>query len=195
MHHVWPANPQSPPEGDSLGCRAGRGQGRRPGATLTVEADWTGRWRLPVLVGSLVLILDQLTKWWAVGALDGGRTIDLFWTLRLRLVENTGAAFSRGEGLGPLIGLLAVGVVILLVRMGARTADPAARLTVGAVVGGALGNLVDRAFRSEDGLMGGAVIDFIDLQWWPVFNIADSVVVLGAVLILWRGSLRATGPA
>jgi|TARA_Y100000310_G_scaffold292153_1_gene320704 signal peptidase II len=162
---------------------------------LTVEADWTGRWRLPVLVGSLVLILDQLTKWWAVGALDGGRTIDLFWTLRLRLVENTGAAFSRGEGLGPLIGLLAVGVVILLVRMGARTADPAARLTVGAVVGGALGNLVDRAFRSEDGLMGGAVIDFIDLQWWPVFNIADSVVVLGAVLILWRGSLRATGPA
>ncbi|MBS1265051.1 MAG: Lipoprotein signal peptidase [Acidimicrobiaceae bacterium] len=162
---------------------------------MTVEADWTGRWRLPALVASLVLILDQLTKWWAVGALDGGRTIDLFWTLRLRLVENTGAAFSRGEGLGPLIGLLVVGVVVLLVRMGARTADPAARLTVGAVVGGALGNLVDRAFRSEDGLMGGAVIDFIDLQWWPVFNIADSVVVLGAVLILWRGSLRATGPA
>lgn len=162
---------------------------------MTVEADWTGRWRLPVLVGSLVLILDQLTKWWAVGALDGGRTIDLFWTLRLRLVENTGAAFSTGEGLGPLIGLLVVGVVVLLVRMGARTADPAARLTVGAVVGGAVGNLVDRAFRSEDGLMGGAVIDFIDLQWWPVFNIADSVVVLGAVLILWRGSLRATGPA
>ncbi|MDP7210028.1 MAG: signal peptidase II [Acidimicrobiales bacterium] len=161
---------------------------------MTIEADWTGRWRLPVLVGSLVLILDQLTKWWAVGALDDGRTIDLFWTLRLRLVENTGAAFSRGEGLGPLIGLLVIGVVVLLVRLGARTADPAARLVVGAVVGGALGNLVDRAFRSEDGLMGGAVIDFVDLQWWPVFNLADSVVVVGAVLILWLGNLRATGP-
>ncbi|HJL89449.1 MAG TPA: signal peptidase II [Acidimicrobiales bacterium] len=161
---------------------------------MTIEADWTGRWRLPVLVGSLVLILDQLTKWWAVGALDDGRTIDLFWTLRLRLVENTGAAFSRGEGLGPLIGLLVIGVVVLLVRLGARTADPAVRLVVGAVVGGALGNLVDRAFRSEDGLMGGAVIDFVDLQWWPVFNLADSVVVVGAVLILWLGNLRATGP-
>ena len=162
---------------------------------MTMEADWTGRWRLSALVGGLVLTLDQLTKWWAVGALGDGHTIDLFWTLRLRLVENTGAAFSRGEGSGPLIGVLVVAVVIMLVRVGARTADPAARLTVGAVVGGALGNLVDRAFRSEDGLLGGAVIDFVDLQWWPVFNLADSVVVVGAVVILWLGNLRTVDPA
>ncbi|MDP7258164.1 MAG: signal peptidase II [Acidimicrobiales bacterium] len=149
---------------------------------------------MPILLGALVLALDQITKWWAVGALQGGRTIDLFWTLRLRLVHNTGAAFSRGEGLGPVIGLLVLGVMALLIRVAAKTADPRARLTVGAVVGGALGNFLDRSFRSDDGLLGGAVIDFVDLQWWPVFNLADAVIVVGAVVILWFGNLKRADP-
>jgi signal peptidase II len=56
-------------------------------------------------------------------------------------------------------------------------------VALGLVVGGALGNLTDRAFRAGDGFLGGGVIDFVDLQWWPVFNVADSGVVVGAVLL------------
>ena len=54
----------------------------------------------------------------------------------------------------------------------------------GLISGGALGNLLDRAFRGDDGFLHGAVIDFIDLQWWPVFNVADACIVVGAILLV-----------
>jgi signal peptidase II len=57
-------------------------------------------------------------------------------------------------------------------------------VAVGLILGGAAGNLCDRAFRAGDGFLGGAVVDFIDLQWYPVFNVADMCVVGGAVLLL-----------
>ncbi len=144
-------------------------------------------WRGALLAGAAVLLLDQLTKAWALSALDAGRTIDLVWTLRFRLIFNTGAAFSQGEGLGPLLAILVLVVVGLLVRLGARTGDPVARLCIGVIIGGALGNLADRAFRSGDGFLGGAVVDFVDLQWWPVFNLADAAVVVGGATIVLRG--------
>ncbi|MEC8970689.1 MAG: signal peptidase II [Actinomycetota bacterium] len=144
---------------------------------------------VPALAGAAVLLLDQLTKWWASEAL-ADRTIDLVWTLRLHLVFNTGAAFSQGEGWGPLFAVLILLVVALLVRQGAGTDDPMTRIAVGVVIGGAIGNLADRAFREGGGFFGGAVIDFIDLQWWPVFNVADSAIVVGGVLVVWRGWRR-----
>ena len=144
-------------------------------------------WRGALLVGASVLLLDQLTKWWAVANLDSGRVIDLVWTLRLRTVFNTGAAFSQGEGLGPIFAVLILAVVVLLVRLGAKADDPGARICVGAIIGGAFGNLADRAFRAGHGFFGGAVVDFIDFQWWPVFNVADSAIVVGGVLIVGRG--------
>ncbi|MCS5677518.1 MAG: signal peptidase II [Actinomycetota bacterium] len=147
------------------------------------------RWMVPALAGAAVLLLDQLTKWWASEAL-ADRTIDLVWTLRLHLVFNTGAAFSQGEGWGPLFAVLILLVVALLVRQGAGTDDPMTRIAVGVVIGGAIGNLADRAFREGGGFFGGAVIDFIDLQWWPVFNVADSAIVVGGVLVVWRGWRR-----
>jgi len=61
---------------------------------------------------------------------------------------------------------------------------------VGAVVGGAVGNLVDRLFRADDGLLSGAVVDMVDLQWWPVFNLADAVIVVGGVVVVLRGRRR-----
>jgi len=139
----------------------------------------------PGLVGAVILGLDQLTKWWASGALEDSN-IDLFWTLRLHLIFNTGAAFSRGEGLGPLLSLLVLVVLVLLVRQGAGTRDRVAQLAIGAIIGGAVGNLADRAFRAGDGFMGGAVVDFVDLQWWPVFNLADATIVVGGGLLAWR---------
>ena len=152
---------------------------------MTVLADQRRRWATPLLVGTAILGLDQLTKWWASGALED-RNIDLFWTLRLHLVFNTGAAFSRGEGLGPLLSLLVLVVLVLLVRQGATTEDRVARVAVGAIVGGAIGNLADRAFRAGEGFFGGAVVDFVDLQWWPVFNLADATIVVAGGLLAWR---------
>ena len=141
------------------------------------------RWSLLAGVGAAVLAVDQLTKWWAVEALSDGRTIDLVGSLRLRLAINHGAAFSLSQGRGPLISVLALVIVAVLVRSGRYATRPASAVAIGLVVGGALGNLADRAFRAGDGFMGGGVVDFIDLQWWPVFNAADSAIVVGAFLL------------
>jgi signal peptidase II len=125
---------------------------------------------------------DQLTKTWALRALDDG-AIDLVGSLRLRLVFNTGSAFSLGEGMGPLLSVLAVVIVVVLVRTGRAVEGTAAVVALGLVVGGALGNLIDRVVRAGDGFLGGAVVDFVDLQWWPVFNLADVAICVGAVLL------------
>jgi signal peptidase II len=141
------------------------------------------RWPLLAGVGAAVLVVDQLTKWWAVEALADGHTIDLVGSLRLKLAINHGAAFSLSQGRGALISVLALVIVAVLLRSGRYATRPASAVAIGLVVGGALGNLTDRAFRAGDGFMGGGVVDFIDLQWWPVFNAADSGVVVGAILL------------
>ena len=131
-------------------------------------------------VAGLVIVLDQATKSWALRALADG-AVELVWTLRLRLSFNSGAAVGIGRGVAPL--LIAVGVVVLVVLIGTGRSTPATRLSsvaLGLVVGGAAGNLADRVFRGH----GGAVVDFIDLQWWPVFNVADIAITCGAALLV-----------
>jgi len=135
-----------------------------------------------------VYVADQLSKWWAVDTLDT-RTIDVVWTLRFRLALNHGAAFSLSQGRGALISLLALVVVGVLLRSGRHATRPLAAVALGLVLGGALGNLSDRAFREGEGFLGGGVVDFVDFQWWPIFNVADMGVVCGAVLLIaasWR---------
>ena len=157
-------------------------------AALTEPAAVRRRGISRLLAGAAaaVVAVDQLTKWWAVETLDD-RTIDLVWTLRLNLTLNEGAAFGLGgSGLGPVIGVLAVVVVVALVRAGRLEANRTVHVSLGLVAGGALGNLVDRAFRAGDGFMGGAVVDFIDLQWWPIFNVADMALVCGVILLFLR---------
>jgi signal peptidase II len=152
-------------------------------------ATRTGRWALLLGVAALVLALDQLSKAWVVSELGDGRTIELVGSLRLRLTMNYGSAFSLANGRGALISLLALAVVAVLLRTGRHARSPVMAVALGLVVGGALGNLVDRAFRAGDGFLGGGVVDFIDLQWWPVFNLADSAIVLGAItlfVVQWR---------
>ena len=144
----------------------------------------TLRWRIVLGLAAVVLVLDQVTKSWAVSALADGHIIDVAWTLRFRLAFNTGMSFSLGSDSGWLIAPAALAVVAGLLWMSRRIANPLGLVATGLVVGGALGNLVDRAFRAGDGVLGGAVVDFIDVQWWPVFNVADMGVVVGAVLLL-----------
>ena len=155
----------------------------------TAGSAGAGRWILVAAVAAAVVILDQSAKWWALQALDGARSIDVVWTLRLRLVFNRGTAFGLGSRFGPLIAVLAVVVVGVLARAGSTLRGRAARTSLGLVLGGAVGNLVDRLVRDGSGFLGGGVVDFIDLQWWPVFNVADMAITGGAVLLAltaWR---------
>ncbi|HET7489112.1 MAG TPA: signal peptidase II [Acidimicrobiales bacterium] len=137
-----------------------------------------------------VVVLDQLAKTWALRALaDGPRPV--VWTLRLNLSFNSGAAFGLGQGLAPLLVVVAVVLVVLLAGFWrSSTTTMAAAVGLGLVLGGACGNLADRLVRHH----GGAVIDFVDLQWWPVFNVADAAITCGAVLLIltsWRHDRRA----
>ena len=147
-------------------------------------------------VAALVVAIDQLTKWWALETL-GNRTIDLVWTLRLNLVYNTGAAFGLAQDWDTVIAVVVLLFVIVVAWAswgGRRLSMPPVLL--GMVLGGAIGNLADRAVRAGDGFLGGAVVDFIDLQWWPVFNAADSaIVVAGIILVLIAPRYRQTQTA
>jgi signal peptidase II len=140
-------------------------------------------------VAALVVALDQLTKHWAVNALADG-PIEVVGSVQFRLTFNSGASFSMASGRGGLIGLVGLAVVIVLLRSVARWPGLLAPTALGMVLGGALGNLTDRVFRAgADGFLGGRVVDFIDFRWWPVFNVADIGVVVGASLLV-LASLR-----
>jgi signal peptidase II len=146
--------------------------------------------RLWLLI-ALIVAADQATKHWALNRLSGGRTIDLVGSLRFNLAFNKGMAFSQATGAGPVIGALALVVVIVIVVWLRRNARGHAGFAAGLIVGGAVGNLLDRLFRG-DAWLRGAVVDFIDLQWFPVFNIADSAITIGAALML-IASVRVRG--
>jgi signal peptidase II len=170
-----------------------RSDAPRPAPAGPAVAAPRRQWGVILGVAAGVLVLDQLSKWWAVRTL-GERTIDVVWTLRLNLVGNTGASFSRFGGQGPLISVGAVAVVIAVLWLAPSVDGPrpdgkpstwsrVEAVALGLILGGALGNLVDRAFRGDAGFLHGAVVDFIDFQWWPVFNVADMGVVVGAILL------------
>lgn len=151
-----------------------------------VPATGHRRYALVLGVAALVLVLDQLSKWWAVNELST-RTIDVVWTMRLNLARNTGAAFSVGRGTdyGRFIPLLALVVVAVVVWQGRTVTNRVGAIAIGMIVGGAIGNLLDRALRtSGGGFLSGGVVDFIDFQWWPIFNVADMGVVVGGILLL-----------
>jgi signal peptidase II len=151
--------------------------------------DSTRALRGSVLIAVAVVITDQLTKQWALTALVDG-PIDVVWTLRFNLVFNRGMAFSQGEGLGPIIGVVAIGVVVALLVSLRKGAGRLGTVGVGLVVGGAVGNVIDRLFRSP-GWFRGAVVDFIDFQWFPVFNVADMAINVGAAMLILGSILSA----
>jgi signal peptidase II len=132
-----------------------------------------------------VVALDQLTKHWALSALADG-PIDLIGSLRLHLVFNDGAAFSVGGGGGRTTLIAVFGLVVAgaIIRMGWKAERRGWALGLGILLGGALGNLVDRALRTGNGFLGGRVVDFVDLQWWPVFNVADAALWIGIGVLL-----------
>jgi signal peptidase II len=141
-----------------------------------------------LIVVVCVLALDQATKAWAVSELSH-RTISVIGrTVQFQLGRNSGSAFSLFQGFTPLLAVLAIVVAFVLARAARRSDDLVTVVALSLVLGGSLGNLADRLFRSP-GFLHGAVIDFIRLGWWPTFNVADSAITIGALLLAafgWR---------
>lgn len=137
----------------------------------------------------MVLLLDRLSKIWAVDALADGKVIvlaDPWW--QLRLVYNPGAAFGFAGGYTVVITLIAAGVAVLIVRMAPRLRNVWWAVALGGILGGALGNLVDR-LTQEPGPLRGFVIDFIEWPGFPVWNLADAAIV-GSVALIFLLTLR-----
>ncbi|HVF52781.1 MAG TPA: signal peptidase II [Actinomycetota bacterium] len=131
------------------------------------------------LVACAVIVLDQYTKHLALERLADG-PVDIGSWLSLRLSFNPGGAFGVLSG-APGFFLAATLVIAAVIVWWAWTApSPSWAIPLGLILGGGLGNATDRLFRSTDGM----VVDFIDLHWWPIFNVADSAIVCGVTLLL-----------
>jgi len=130
--------------------------------------------------------LDRITKIWAEQTLPGHPIEVVPSVLTLRFTTNSGGAFSIGQS-APwfFVGVTAV-VVAIILATSFRHTSRIVGASLGLVLGGALGNLTDRALRDED--FRGRVVDFIDFHVWPVFNLADSAIVVGAVVLAWAGT-------
>jgi signal peptidase II len=136
-----------------------------------------------VALTALVVVGDQLTKNWAVTHLSDGHADHVAWTLQFNLGFNSGMAFSQGTSFGPLIAVLAFVAMVFLAATLRRSQSLTTSLGVALVLGGALGNFIDRLFRG-DAWLRGKVVDFIDFQWFPVFNVADSAITVGGTLLV-----------
>lgn len=140
--------------------------------------------RLALTVAGAVVALDQLVKWWAVATLPGKPVVLVEGFVQFRLVFNSGSAFSIVDGFGSVIALVAIAAVVFIFVLVLQVEGVGETWALGLVLGGAIGNLVDRAFRG-DGFLDGGVVDFIDFSSFPAFNLADSAITIGAALALW----------
>ena len=139
--------------------------------------------RLVVAIVVSVVALDQATKAWAVSALPGSPVSIIGTTVEFRLARNTGGAFSLFQTFTPLLALLAVALAVILVRAVHRTDDRVVLVALALLLGGAVGNVTDRLFRAP-GVLRGAVVDFIKLGFWPTFNVADTAITVGGLLLV-----------
>lgn len=173
--HAGAARRRAVAIGDSGGmaeggeARTGRRGTRRAGIAM-------------VVLGVGIVVVDQLVKTWALGALADG-PIDLLGdSVRLLLVFNSGAAFSLGENATPIFSVLASIVVLGLLWFSRRLRDPWWAVGLGLILGGAAGNLVDRLVRAPS-VFHGHVVDYFSVGWFPVFNLADASLTVGVVVI------------
>lgn len=141
-----------------------------------------------LLIAAGVVAADQLTKAWASSSLADGPVILVPGVLALQLNTNTGAAFGFFRGGGSIIGIAAIVAVVAILRLSAESVSTLEVTGLGLVLGGAIGNLADRVVRG-DGLLDGAVVDWIQLPNFPTFNVADAAITIGAGLLI-VGALR-----
>jgi signal peptidase II len=165
--------------------RAGRG------TTLTLRGLLA---LLLYVTAGTAYALDRLTKILAESHLQGRPPVEVIPDVfQLRFITNPGGAFGMFGGATWLFALVSVVVAVVVV---AASFDLPSRLTavaLGMVLGGAIGNLTDRVIRGPG--FSGEVVDFFDFHVWPVFNVADSVIVTGAAILLFAGFRREKEPA
>ncbi|MGK5532900.1 signal peptidase II [Streptomyces sp. URMC 129] len=165
--------------GDTPRASAAAGEG--PG-----DPRRLGRRRVAVLAGvaALAYVLDLISKLMVVEWLEHEEPIEIAgeW-LRLEAVRNGGAAFGIGEALTVVFSLIAAVVIVVIIRLAKRLYSTPWAVALGLLLGGALGNLTDRLFRAP-GVLEGHVVDFIAPKYFAVFNLADSAIVCGGILIV-----------
>lgn len=136
------------------------------------------------LIAWAIWLLDFATKSWALANLDSRNPIKIVGTfLQLTLIKNSGAAFSFAEGATLLFSIFACLVVLAIGYFAPKLTSKGWVVVLGLALGGILGNLSDRIFR-EPGFFMGHVIDWIQLPNWPVFNLADSAIVVAAIIAI-----------
>ena len=157
--------------------------GRAPGGGAPPSSG-RGLYGRLVGVAAAVVAADQATKQVALDRLSDGPVSVVPGVLTLRLTFNSGGAFGIAQGLPALFGIVTVAVCLGIVLYVRHVSDRRWLVPLGLVLGGGVGNLSDRLFRP----FGGRVVDFVDLHVWPVFNLADSAITIGVILILVLGA-------
>lgn len=146
----------------------------------------TGKRKILVLIGVAVVayLLDLVSKLIVVAKLEHQPPIDIIgdW-LQFRALRNPGAAFGFGEAFTVIFTIIAAGVIVVVIRLARKLYSLPWAIALGLLLGGALGNLTDRIFRAP-GVFEGAVVDFIAPKHFAVFNLADSAIVCGGILIV-----------
>jgi signal peptidase II len=141
-----------------------------------------------LITAGVVVAVDQASKQIVVDSIPRGDAVDVVPGLELVNARNTGVAFGALEGGGWLLAtLIGLSLALLLGYFALNREQPWLWLPVGLLLGGALGNLADRARE-------GAVIDFIDPVAWPAFNVADACIVVGVLLLLFVAEGRSRRP-
>ena len=141
-------------------------------------------WRSLYLIAWVVWLIDLGTKVWAVEVLSSRANVQVIGSfLQLTFVQNSGAAFGIGAGSTIIFTFFALAVLIFITRYALQITSKGWALVCGLVLGGILGNLTDRIFR-EPSFLQGHVIDWIQIPNWPVFNIADTAIVIAAVVAI-----------
>jgi signal peptidase II len=137
----------------------------------------------------VVYVLDRVTKLWAEAALAGRPPIEVVaGVLSLNYTTNSGGAFGLGRSAPWVFAGATVLVSAVIVLVSFRLERRPLAVALGLILGGALGNLTDRVLNGPG--LSGSVTDFIDLQVWPVFNLADGAIVTGAVLLAISSTRR-----
>ncbi len=142
------------------------------------------RWRTLLSVAWLIWILDLATKAWAVSQLANREPVEILGSFfQLTFVRNPGAAFSFASNATLFLSLFGIIVALGIIYFAPKITSKGWSVVLGLVMGGVLGNLMDRIFR-EPSFLRGHVIDWMQLPHWPIFNVADSAIVVAAVLAM-----------
>ena len=137
-------------------------------------------WKRLYAIAWAIWLLDFATKSWALNSLDSRNPVKLLGEfLQLTLLKNSGAAFSLAQGATIIFTIFAILVVATIAYYSIKITSFGWSIVLGLALGGILGNLTDRIFRAP-GFFTGPVIDWIQLPNWPVFNLADSAIVVAA---------------